>query len=112
VLNSLRWFENRGSILLEAAIIMPDHVHFIATLNASSPSLPKVMQTFKGYTAKTINEVLNRKGPVWQRGYHDHAIRKEEDLSEVISYVLNNPVRAGIVEDYHDYPFCYCRWEV
>jgi len=109
VLNSLLWFENRGAIMLDAAVVMPDHVHFLAALKKTQ--LPRLMHSFKSYTANKINSALERRGPVWQRHYHDHAIRKEEDLNEVILYVLNNPVRAGLVEDFHGYPFWHCRWE-
>ena len=110
VLESLKWQASTERILLNAAVVMPDHVHFLATLK--NTDLAHLMRTFKNFTARKTNEALDRQGPVWQRHYHDHAIRKEEDLNEVILYVLNNPVRAGLVKDFHDYPFWYCRWEV
>ena len=110
VLNSLHWLEKRGEILLDAAVVMPDHLHFVAGLHRGS--LAKLMRSFKGYTAYKINELLQKKGPFWQSQYHDHAVRQDEDLNEVVLYVLSNPVRAGLAKDFHDYPYWYCRWSL
>jgi REP element-mobilizing transposase RayT len=109
-LSCLCWLENQGKILLDAAVIMPDHLHFVASLLNSS--LDKLMHSFKGYSAYKINKLLNRKGAFWQPQYHDHALRKEEDLNKVILYTLHNPVRAGLVRNFHDYSHWYCRWDV
>lgn len=110
VLSGLYWLEKQGRIFLDAAVIMPDHLHFVASLQHGS--LAQLMHSLKSYTAKNVNILLNRKGSLWQRHYHDHAIRKNEDLNAVVLYTLNNPVRAGLVRDFHDYPFWYCRWAV
>ncbi len=108
VLSSLYWLDEQGRIGLEAAVVMPDHLHFVAELQ--SDSLSKLMQTLKGYTSRKINQLFNRKGPVWQPQYHDHAIRTDESLRDVTLYCLHNPVRAKLANDFHDYPFWYCRW--
>ncbi len=42
---------------------------------------------------------------VWQRSFFDHALRDEESLEAVARYIVSNPVRAGLVEDWRDYPF-------
>ena len=110
VINSLHWLEKRGKIVLDAAVVMPDHLHFVISLK--SGSLAQLMHSLKGFTAYKINELLRRKGPLWQKGYHDHAVRQDEDLNEVVLYTLYNPVRARMVNDFHEYPFWYCRWNV
>ena len=110
VLDSLHWLESRGKIVLDAAVVMPDHLHFVAGLKAGS--LSSTMHSLKSYTAQKINNLLQKEGPFWQRHYHDHAVRKDEDLNSVVLYVLHNPVRAGLIDDFHDYPFWYCRWDV
>lgn len=89
---------------------MPDHMHFIAALK--NGELSRLMQSLKGYTARQINASLNKKGSLWQEQYHEHAIRKDEELNDTVLYMLHNPVRAGLVEDFHFYPFWYCRWPV
>jgi len=110
VLNSLKYLDREGRISLEAAVVMPDHVHMVAGL--VSGTLGDLMQRFKGFTARSINKLLDGKGPVWNNQYHDHAVRTDEVLLEVIQYCLNNPVRAGLVTDFHEYPYWYCRYKV
>ncbi len=110
VLNSLHWLEEQGIILLDAAVVMPDHLHFVAGLKQGS--LSQIMHSLKSFTAQQVNILLEREGPFWQTQYHDHAVRKDEDLNKVVLYTLNNPVRAGLASDFHDYPFWYCRWNV
>ena len=41
----------------------------------------------------------------WQKDFYDHIIRANEDLGTQIRYIANNPVRKGLVSDWHDYPF-------
>ena len=110
ILSSLRWFESQKRIILDAAVIMPDHLHFVAALQQDS--LERLMHSLKSYTAKKVNAFLHRQGAFWQPQYHDHALRKDEALNEVVLYTLNNPVRAGLVENFRDYPYWYCRWSV
>lgn len=109
-LDSLKYLEGQNRLTLEAAVIMPDHLHIVAGL--ASDNLPDLMRSFKGFTARAINKRLNRQGLVWNTQYHDHAIRKDEALLEVIQYCLNNPVRAGIVKDFHEYPHWLCQYQV
>ncbi len=110
VLAALRWLDQQGKIRLDAAVVMPDHVHCVAQLSVGS--LAGVMQSFKRFSARQINQALQRTGPLWQAQYHDHALRRDEDHREVVRYCLHNPVRVGIVADFHDYPHWWCRWEV
>jgi REP element-mobilizing transposase RayT len=110
ILYSLQWLESQERIILDAAVIMPDHLHFVAALRKDS--LDRLMHSLKSYTAKRINSLLSRQGAFWQPQYHDHALRTDEDLNEVVLYVLDNPVRAGLVNDFHDYKYWYCRWDV
>ena len=89
---------------------MPDHLHFVAELHMET--LSELMHSLKSYTARKINVILKRRGQLWQAQYYDHAIRKDEVLHDVVVYCLNNPVRAGLVTDFHQYPYWYCRWAV
>jgi REP element-mobilizing transposase RayT len=110
VLSSFCWLEKQDRIVLDAAVIMPDHLHFVAGLMQGS--LSQLIHSLKSYTAKKLNALLSSHGPLWQQHYHDHSIRQNEDLNAVVLYTLNNPVRAGLVNDFHDYLFWYCRWRV
>jgi putative transposase len=110
VLSSLQWLAAEKRMDLSAAVIMPDHIHFVLSLRIGS--LAQLVHSFKSFTANKINSLLGRSGRFWQSQYHDHAIRKDEVFNDVVLYLLNNPVRAGLVKDFHDWPFWYCRWEV
>jgi putative transposase len=110
VLDSLHWLEKQGKIILDAAVVMPDHLHFVAALKQDS--LANIMRSLKRHTAREINSFLASNGSLWQSQYHDHAVRSDEDLKEVVLYTLHNPIRAGLVEDFHNYPHWYCRWKV
>jgi REP element-mobilizing transposase RayT len=110
VLDAMRWMDEKERIKLEAGVVMPDHFHLVA--GRKEQPLSEVIHSLKGYSAKRINAILGRSGRVWQSGYHDHAIRRDEDLNEIILYCLNNPVRAGLVVDFHDYPYWYCKYSV
>lgn len=105
VLNSLKYLESQGRILPEAAVVMPDHAHVVTCL--TSGTLGEFMQSWKEFMARAVNELLSREGPVWNRQYHNHAVRRDEVLLEVIHYCLNNPVRAGLVEDFSGKTPCY-----
>ena len=49
-------------------------------------------------------------GQLWQAGYHDHALRSDEDVREVALYVIANPRRAGLVDRFRDYPPWDAAW--
>jgi putative transposase len=110
ILDSLHWLEKNRSIEPEAAVAMPDHLHFIAKL--LSGDLPGLMRRLKTFTSKKLKLLVDLDDHVWETQYHDHAIRTEEVMMDVVLYCLNNPVRAKFVKDFHDYPFWYCRFNV
>jgi REP element-mobilizing transposase RayT len=86
---------------LHALVVMPDHVHVALTPNgdgAGTFSIPEITQETKSVSAHRINRQTGHVGRVWQEESFDRALRHEEDLTEKIVYMLNNPVRAGIVE--------------
>ncbi len=47
---------------------------------------------------------------VWQKGYHDRAVRREEDLRHIARYIVANPLRAGLVRKVGDYPLWDAIW--
>lgn len=78
-------------------VIMPDHLHFFATLAGNAPSLSEWMKSLKNSLSKTLREQAVA-APHWQKGYFDHVLRSEESYDEKWSYVAENPVRAGLVK--------------
>jgi REP element-mobilizing transposase RayT len=51
-----------------------------------------------------------RPNAIWQDGYHDHALRSEENLQDAARYIVMNPVRAGLVESIREYPLWDAKW--
>ncbi|MNW20243.1 hypothetical protein D3C71_2205540 [compost metagenome] len=61
-------------------------------------------------STKAVNQFTGRKVTLWQKGFHDRALRREEDLLKVARYVVANPLRAGLVEKLGDYPLWDAIW--
>ncbi len=92
-----------------AFVVMPDHLHWLFHLEEGS-SLEAVVGTVKSVSAHRVNRRLGRTGRVWQAGYHDRALRREEDLAVVARYVVANPLRASLVERLGAYPLWDAVW--
>jgi len=101
----------RGSSNAEtlAFTVMPDHVHWLLQLQ-NQASLSRVLQSLKSTSAHQLNRHLGRKGQFWQDGFHDHALRKEEDVIDAARYIVANPLRAGLVSSVGDYPHWDAIW--
>jgi REP element-mobilizing transposase RayT len=111
LINTLRESEQRHQCQWLCWVIMPDHFHGLLQLqNADGHDLAQVMKFVKGHSAKAINQQLNRTGPIWQTGFHDHALRKEEDRLAIARYIVANPLRAGLVKKLGDWPHWDSVW--
>ena len=102
VFDSLGWLHFTNRFCIDAAVVMPDHIHFVGNLRAGN--LASIMHSLKSFTSKQ----LLRKGieaPVWQSGYYDHALRADDDYAVRVRYLLENPLRAGLSTRVKDYPF-------
>ena len=109
VVAEMRTLNDSGVVVSQAWVVMPDHIHWLFQLGDSLP-LSVVVKHFKARSALRINRHLNRQGPLWQKAYYDHAIRKEEDLRQIARYIVANPLRAGLVENVGDYPHWDAIW--
>ena len=92
-----------NEVLLHAFCVMPDHVHLIA-----SPSHRCDIVQLVGRIKAHATRALQAHGTtldLWQRSFWDHFVRADEDLAQAIAYVVENPVRAGLVAHRADYPF-------
>ncbi|MFY0728114.1 REP-associated tyrosine transposase [Pseudomonas sp. NFX15] len=98
--------EERANSL--AWVVMPDHFHWLLELRDST--LPGLMLATKSRSARAVNAGTAREGKLWQKGFHDRAIRREEDLQAVARYIVANPIRAGLVTRVHDYPLWDAIW--
>jgi putative transposase len=110
VVNAMRHHDLAGNTETLAYVVMPDHFHWLLSLG-SHFDLSRLMASLKGYTARRIKERIDLGGdPLWQEGYHDHALRREEDLQAAARYVVANPLRAKLVERLGDYPLWDAIW--
>jgi REP element-mobilizing transposase RayT len=89
---------------------MPDHLHWLIQLGRDA-TLPKLMAAVKNWSAKRIRQAATiTEENIWQSGYHDHALRREEDVQAVARYIVANPLRAGLVKSIGDYPLWDAIW--
>ncbi len=94
VRDALSHFENKH-YQLAAWCIMPNHVHVVVRPK-SGHTLTQILHSWKSFTAKQANRVLNREGTVWQPETYDRLVRNEQEFRNQIRYVLENPDKAGL----------------
>jgi REP element-mobilizing transposase RayT len=87
---------------LHAYVVMPDHLHLVATLPIGG-SLGRVVQLIKGRFAWRYNRASGTTGKVWQGRYHERGLRSDREYQAAVEYVHNNPVAAGLVEEVGEY---------
>ncbi len=76
---------------------MTDHIHWLMQLSGTQ-SLAQVVKTVKSRATIKFGQ------PIWQAGYYDHSIRKDEDIQNIARYIIANPIRASLVTKVGDYP--------
>jgi putative transposase len=103
VINTIKLSDSLAYTTTLAFVIMPDHIHWLIQLG-DKVSLQQLVRSMKSQTAKVATK------PIWQAGYYDHAIRKDEDIIAIARYIIANPIRAGLVKRVGDYPHWYAVW--
>lgn len=115
VVDSLRYFDGQRYELV-AFCIMSNHVHVVLTPLPKTENdyypLAQILHTMKGYTAGQANRLLGRTGAFWEHESYDHYVRDAEELGRIVLYVVNNPVKAGLITDWQLWPWTYCRYEL
>ncbi len=115
---------------LDAYCIMSNHVHVVFTpflnwedlsevmlpegmrLISRNPPLDKIMKSLKGWTSRQSNKELGRTGTFWEPESFDHVVRNSVEFARIVKYVLNNPVKAGLVKSWQDWRWSYRRPEL
>ncbi len=90
----LRHAHDTGLVESLAWVIMPDHLHWLFTLQ--NATLASVIRCVKSRSAITINQHKGTNGRIWQKGFHDRAIRHDEDIRSVARYIAANPLRVQV----------------
>ena len=87
--------------------IMPNHVHLIFKLIQNNKGIAKIMQSIKRTSANESNKVLSREGIFWQGESFDRLIRDDKELYFTINYVIENPVKAGLIDAWGKWRYTY-----
>jgi len=112
VTQDLELRRSRKEIRLFCYCIMPDHLHILISLAENDTkmkgafgerTLQNWVSSFKRYTAKIAKTYGIQH--LWQTNFFDHVVRRSESLVEICSYILNNPVRKGLVSTWEEYPY-------
>jgi REP element-mobilizing transposase RayT len=105
LISSLDYLQTQRGVCLIAYSIMPNHIHIFARPSAPSGDIIQAFFAFKKHTARCAWRygVL---GSLWLRDCYDHVERLSNgDYQRIVAYILNNPVRAGIVASWRDHPY-------
>ncbi len=106
--NEIKELHENNNVQSLAWVIMPEHCHWLFELR--NIGLAKCMLKFKSRSAITLNRHLQRNGRIWQPGYYERAMRDENEITQAAQYIINNPVRRGLVNNIHDYPLWDTIW--
>lgn len=97
VVDALQFYRAQRILELFGFVVMPDHVHMIAKLS-SSLTRPSFMNRFKSYVAHCVSVEA-----IWQRGYWSEVVASEAFLRQKLTYLHENPVRAGLSTKEEDF---------
>lgn len=104
MVDALRYGETELDLYrLAAYVLMSNHVHILIWPKAR---LSQITKSIKGYTARECNKLLDLTGEkFWQDESFDHAVRSEDQFYRIKRYIERNPVKAGLVNDAHEWPW-------
>lgn len=98
IFDSIIFLRDRRTWFPEMVLLMPDHLHALISFSwEKSQGMNRVIADWKRFSA-------SRFGIAWQRDYFDHRIRSEQDHQSTWHYIRENPVRAGLVTSYEQWP--------
>ncbi|MDP2718338.1 MAG: hypothetical protein Q8P44_00675, partial [Dehalococcoidia bacterium] len=96
---------------LDACVVMENHVHLILTplekVENAYYGIPELLHSIKSYSANRIQRLSGQRGSVWLGENWDRIIRSDKDWYEKLDYIVNNPIKAGLVERAEDYRWLY-----
>ncbi len=111
VLDSLL-FNNDKQYILWCACLMSNHVHILLSTLPGSPLLNKILQNHKKFTAVQSNKVLKHSGAFWAEESYDTIIRDDAHFFRSVNYCIQNPVKAGLVNNWIDWKWTYLHPEL
>ena len=84
---------------LDKYVVMPNHLHMILWIEeaeGNTPAVSHVIQQMKGAVTKQLGV------SIWQKSFHDHVIRGEQDYLEIWEYIDNNPLKWALDRYYSE----------
>ncbi len=105
VLSCLRHWDGKR-IDLDAAVVLPDHVHALFRITDDS-ALGEILHSVKSFSSNQINKLLARSGAFWLDENFDHIIRHGQEWEEKCEYIRENPVKKELSKTPEEYPFLY-----
>ncbi|HCL00114.1 MAG TPA: hypothetical protein DHW42_08435 [Candidatus Marinimicrobia bacterium] len=98
------FFMNKEQYELYCFCVMPNHVHILIKPqekeNGTFYSFAKILKGHKGSTARKANIIFDRTGSFWHIESYDHLVRSQQEFEDTVWYIVNNPVKAHLVDDY------------
>jgi REP-associated tyrosine transposase len=82
---------------------MPDHVHLL--LEATAANADPTSFVARAKQKSGFDFAARYKHRLWQKGYYERVMRADQPTTEVIRYIIANPVRARLVVEANEYPF-------
>ena len=98
---TMRRMAHKKRLQLQAYCVMPDHVHVVVSLDEGGD-----VRGWVRYVKRETARVCGTPG-MWQRSYWDRHARKSEDVWDMVAYILNNPVRRGLVSEWQEWPYSW-----
>jgi putative transposase len=68
------------------------------------------MHSLKRYTSRQANLILGREGQFWQHESYDHVVRDEQEFERIMLYILNNPLKASLVDSWEKWEWSYFKY--
>ncbi len=99
LVSALHQFECGAEIYL----FMPDHAHLLLRGESETADVLRAMRMFKQKTGFWLSH--NHPSVHWQKDFYDHIVRRDAEVGKHIRYILNNPVRAELVNNWSEYRF-------
>ena len=83
---------------------MPDHLHLFVAIDDQRINLSDWMKSLKGVVSANLR-AAKKQPPYWQKGFFDHVLRSSDSYAAKWNYVRENPVRAGLVSHWEEWPY-------
>ncbi|MCC7433184.1 MAG: transposase [Methanoregulaceae archaeon] len=81
---------------------LPDHAHILLMGVSENSDLLAAIVKYKSVSGYWMHQ---RKLPRWQPSFYDHVLRVEEDWRNQVWYIAQNPIRAGLAQNWSEYPY-------